>query len=315
MDPASFEAAKTKYAETVKLCAYSKAKYDNGSGAQSARQKLIQLSLENISTAVMNIDVVAADQASAQTTIKTLDDLIAKIDAFVVPAEITGVRADKLKANVQRMKLEALCKEVFFINKQPAKFFVSQDNVDKVVLPGLYTKINTLADAILPNLDDKYYPVMNLLGVNSVYMRIDKDKAADAIIKLYTVIKAQKFETTYDMIDALANAAVIKNAKIAKAKGTDNTIKNEVVDYLNALINKSGTPDASKAKAYVWKARMKAWFFNEKDVSNNDPKVLVDAIADYDKAIGIYNTPTIDGNKLYENGASKLAVMEQSSCM
>jgi hypothetical protein len=318
VDMASFDGAIAKYNETIKLCAYSRAKYDNGSGAQSARQKLIQLSLDNISTAVTDIDVIASNADAAKVTIKALDDLIAKVDAFKVPTEITGKKAEKLAANVQRMKLEALCKKAFFINKQPSSFFGGQGGADKLI-SDLYDQIDALANGtaskngILKDLDDTYYPVMNLLGVNSVYMRINKRKAVDAIVKLYTIIKVQKFETTYDMIDALANAAIINNSQITKAKGATSTLKDDVVTYLNALIGKTGTPDVSKAKAYVWSARMKAWFYNEKDLSNNDPKVLEGAVSDYDKALAIYGKPTTDAAKLYDNGASKLAVMEERS--
>lgn len=303
VDMSSFSDAIAKYKETMKLCASSKAKYDRGVSGQSARQKLIQLALDNINTAVTNVDVIAANASAAGDTVKALDALIAKIDKFSVPAEITGVRATKLSANVKRMKLEALCKKLFFINKQPSSYFGGQDKVNRSI-DDLYKQINLLAAEILPSLDDTYYPVMNLLGVNAVYMRISPQAAADAIIGLFkTYIQGRKFETTYDMVDALANAAVVKK---------DKGIRGSVVVYLDGLISRTGSAAASKAKAYVWRARMKSWFYDPKgDVSNSDPKILSGAVADYDSALKIYRTILTERMKLFENGASALAVMEE----
>ncbi len=334
-----FKAANDKYDETIKLCGYSKATYDKGvAGQESARKQMIKLSKDNIKNSVENnIEVAALTNPDAQKAITALDGVIKNIGDFKIPSEFKGTQLVKMQAELNRRKLEIRCKEVFYINKQPTSYLytssktnapisaddkkkdvsaddkikdVSADDKKKDVsaddkIKELYQQINDLADKTLPYLDTPYYSILNLFGVNSVYMRINKDAAADEIVALYgNYIKGKDFETTYDMIDPLANAALIRTGRIKTAKGADTNLKGEIMDYLTTLLTGSKTTAADKAKAYVWKARMNVWFKDSQDLNQ--------ALKDYDEAIKLYGTIT-DGNKLYGNGASKLAVMEERS--
>ena len=322
-----FDPACKKYNETAKLCAYSKSKYDKGQVSTvskygreiftvpSARGKLLYITMANIETAKLETDIVVSDPGKIRKIITSIDDLVKIISAFKVPEEISAIQAELLLANVNRMKVEALCKKLFFVNMQKASVLADAGISDQAAeTVKIFGEIKKVADTVLPlgpgaksALEDTYYPVMNMLGANSVCLRFDKEGAATAILNYYkTYIKGKSVKITYDMVDALANAAVLKK---------DKGLQADVIKYLDGLIDPQKTASViTRAKAYVWKARLQSWFYDERDLDLNKPDLLKGAVSDYVNALEAYKGVTAqDAEKLYQNGASKLALMDEKA--
>jgi hypothetical protein len=380
----SFNAARAKYNELVQLCVFSQARYDSGprsghypvtqtkdaSGAAiyhiaSARGLLVDLARTNMDTAKQSVDIIAANAQQIIDTKKAIDGLITNIEGFAVPQEIAraSIRTKKLKASVRRMLLEALCKKLFYINKQRAQLLadagliaaaarnsenpaseIERHKMDMIV--ELYKQISAIAKTLLPTdeesespLDDTTYPVLNMFGVNSVYMRESETLAAEQIIAYFkTYVLGKTIDLTYDMIDALANAARIKR---------DAGIRKKVIELTDKLIAQLGrdievakasttlTPAEkesslavariSLAKTLIWRARLKCWFYDEKlggkigdillETGEGAKKVRTGAIADYEQAISLYNQITSSKHRemLFENAASRVSLLEELS--
>lgn len=266
--------------------------------------------------ALGSLDEVSHAMGELDRYIDEIDNKLEAAQKMSTTDEFSDTSKNKYIANLKRYECEALCRKMFFVNKQNAAYLGGQKSADDSI-KALYTQITNLAAEILPVLDETNSTVLNLLGINSVYMRLSKYTAADAIVGLYTkYIKAKDFETTYDMVDALANATVIdKNPMIDMEKDgikVTESLKDIVNDYLDGMLLRTGTSNVTRAKLNVWKARMNYWLHDEKEISLEDQEALNKALGYYDEALKLYGALTPEERvKLFENGASTLTVMQE----
>lgn len=330
-DPALYGDAKKKYEKVKALCAMSNSSYD-----KLQRTVFVDLALEKIKgIACIANEYTLTSADGIKTALTAYEKFIGKVDARITAAEDMPLTDDfkaesrsKLVANLKRIKFEAMCQRLFFVNKQKENLLLDAGIKEKdkdTAIGTMYHDAASLAKAILPlpsdklpKLDDTYYTVLNLLGINSVYLRLNPQEAGESIKAAFDLyISKRDFEVTYDMVDALANGVIVTR---------DTAMKARAIKYLNEMISRAEgvKPQANDdiiilAKAYTWLARLNISSYVESDpstasfLSREENGVKVGAIPYYEKALSYFDKVNGDRGKLLENGTSRVALMEEKA--
>ncbi len=309
-----FKGARDRLEELLAFSAKSKSPYFS-----KCVPKLVDLNKATIDAAAAGADAIAKSSAEISRKLDALAVLEKKASDFAdelsdrnmlatVYMGLSGIYIGKLKLRAASLLCDTIARKIFYINNQRDKFLGDAgigNKREKIIK--LYDEIyslkrksfddQALGPLLLPEngddskLENYFYALRTLLGVNSVYSAVNEKVAVDRI-KLYykNFIKRGRggrdeagIEVEY--MDPLVNAVVVKGNMVRRGEQEqrdDADMKRDVMAEVRRLTN--DRDKVKKAKAYVWWAHLNNWLYPD------DNEKLKEARRYYVNALDIYNS-------------------------